>query len=221
VSAPAPEEWLIELASETARELARRANAGRLASVNERDHLQPSCSSAALTVAKRRLPGSTVSTSFRFQSSLWPRLGTVDIALLRGVEPPSALELKCGAGRDALGPCAWDALKLALGIQSRVLSAGYLLAATTTADWGSGHRGTELFGTDEFEALDLRERYVDWWRQWERLGDPLPLEVPRRFTTRAICRAPFAVAGTGWEVQVASVAVPDGERIAWLSTGPA
>jgi hypothetical protein len=109
----APREWLIELADETARELARRANAGRLARVNERDHLQPSCSSAALIVAKHRLPGSTVSTSFRFQSSLWPRLGMVDIALSRGDEPPTALELKCGAGRDALGPCAWDALKLA------------------------------------------------------------------------------------------------------------
>ena len=141
----------------------------------------------------------------------------MDIALLRADGPPTALELKCGAGRDALGPCAWDALKLALGIQVGVLSAGYLIAATTAADWASDHRGAELLGTGAFEAPELRERSLDWWRQWERLGDPLPLEVPRRFTTRAVCRASFAVAGAPWELRVAAIAVPDAERVTWAS----
>jgi hypothetical protein len=153
-----------------------------------------------------------------FQSSLWPRLGGVDIALLRGDERPIAIELKCGEGRDSLGPCAWDALKLALGLQSRVVAAGYLLAATTAADWESGHRGSELFETAELETLVLRERYLDWWRHWERLGDPLPLKVPSRFATRAICRASFAVAGAGWEVRVAAISASDDARVAWPST---
>ncbi|MCZ7590560.1 MAG: hypothetical protein M5U27_17230 [Gaiella sp.] len=142
----------------------------------------------------------------------------MDLALLGSGELPIAIELKCGVGRDALGPCAWDALKLALGIHSDALSAGYLLAATTVADWESGHRGSELFGTREFEALELRERYLDWWRQWERLGDPLPLEVPRSFTTHAVCRAPFEVEGASWQVRVAAISVTDDKRVAWPST---
>ncbi|HVS10943.1 MAG TPA: hypothetical protein VMS76_13830, partial [Planctomycetota bacterium] len=115
--------------------------------------------------AARWVPPPAVSTSFRFQSPLWPRLGAVDLALLRSNELPIAIESKCGVGRDAFGPCAWDALKLALGLQGGAVSAGYLLAATTAADWESGHRGSELFGTREFDALELRERYLDWWRQ--------------------------------------------------------
>jgi len=140
----APEEWLTELANATSRELTERANAALLGRINERDHLQPSCSSVARAIAKHWVPQSAVSTSFRFRSPLWPRLGSVDIALLSGDQPSIGIELKCGGGRDALGPCAWDALKLALGVQSRVLSAGYLLAATTAADWERGHRGSEL-----------------------------------------------------------------------------
>lgn len=214
----APEEWLAELANETARELTRRVATEQLHRINERDHLQPCCSSVARAIAARWVPPATVSTSFRFRSPLWPRLGQVDVALLRGSEPPIAIELKCGGGRDALGPCAWDVLKLALALQSRLVSAGYLVAATTAADWESGHRGSELFGTATFEALELRERFLNWWRQWERLGDPLPLEVPRRFATRAICRAPFAVGGTRWEARVAAISVTEDERIAWPST---
>jgi hypothetical protein len=215
-----PDGWLVELADETARELANRANVGRLSRINERDHLQPSCSAAAL-IALRRIPESTVSTSFRFRSPLWPRLGSVDIALLRADELPIALELKCGTGRDALGPCAWDALKLALGIQSRLLSAGYLVAATTAADWERGYRGSDFFETGAFEALELRERYLDWWRQWERLDDPLPVEAPRSFTTQAVCRAPFIVAEVQWELRVAAVTVSTGDRVTWRSAlGP-
>jgi hypothetical protein len=213
----AAEQWLSELANETARELAGRARAG-LHRINERDDLQPCCASVARAIAARWEPVPAVSTSFRFQSPLWPRLGGVDIAFLRGDEMPIAIELKCGSGRDALGPCAWDTLKLALGLQSGAVSAGYMLAATTAADWQSLHRGSELFGTSVVETLELRGRYLDWWRQWERLGDPLPLEVPRHFTTRAICRAPFVIASAGWEVRVAAISVSDDERVAWLST---
>jgi hypothetical protein len=213
----ASEQWLAELADETARELAGRARAG-LDRINERDHLQPCCASVAHAIAARWAPPPTVSTSFRFQSQLWPRLGGVDIAFLLDGDMPIAIELKCGSGRDALGPCAWDALKLALGLQSAAVSAGYMLAATTAADWERRHRGCELFGTSVVETLELRERYLDWWRHWERLGDPLPLELPRRFTTRPICCAPFDVAGTGWEVRVAAISTTDQQRVAWSST---
>jgi len=36
----------------------------------------------------------------------------------------------------------------------------------------------------------------------------------------AVGRVPFAVAGAGWEVRVAAIAVPDDERVEWLSTRP-
>lgn len=76
----------------------------------------------------------------------------------------------------------------------------------------------ELFTTGAVDTLDLRERYCDWWRHWERLGDPTPVKVPRGFATRAICRAPFVIDGLVWEVRVAAVSAVGAEQIAWHST---
>jgi len=148
--------WLTELATEAAAELARRAERDTLSGVNERDHLQPSCTSAARAIARTWTPLPQVSTSFGFSSPMWPRVGRVDIALLLQDEKPIAVELKCGTGRDALGPCAWDALKLAFGLQAEEISAGYLLTATTTSDWAKQFRGAERAGSlaDALRLLD-------------------------------------------------------------------
>jgi hypothetical protein len=78
-----------------------------------------------------------------------------------------------------------------------------------------GHRGTELFETGAVDALALRERFLDWWRQWERRGDPAPAEVPVWFTTRAVAQVPFAVGGGAWEFRLAAVAVDSGDRVTW------
>lgn len=126
---------LAVLARETAAELERRAAHEGLSRVNERDHLQPACASAARALAAAWTPPAEVSTGFRFRSDLWPRLGGVDVTLLPVGKKPVAIEFKCGSGRDALGPCAWDALKLAFALQLGEISAGYLLAVTPTSDW--------------------------------------------------------------------------------------
>ena len=126
-----------------------------------------------------------------------------------------AIELKCGSGHDALGPCAWDALKLAFALQIGEVSAGYLVAGTPADDWTLGHRGTELFETGTVESLALRERFLDWWQRWERRGDPAPAEVPVRFTTQAVAQVPFAVDVGAWELRLAAVAIESGDRIAW------
>lgn len=134
------DERLAALARETARELAVRAREHGLSRINERDHLQPACAAAARTLAAAWRPPALVSTSFRARSELWPRLGATDVALNFPDELPVALELKCGAGRDALGPCAWDALKLAVTLRIESVSAGYLVAAVPTSDWRAGIR---------------------------------------------------------------------------------
>jgi len=149
---------------------------------------------------------------------LWPRVGGVDLALFLAGEKPVAVELKCGSGRNALGPCAWDALKLALALQIGEVSAAYLVAGTSAGDWAQGFRGAELFEAAAVDTLQLRERFSDWWRQWERLGDPTPLKVPRRFKTRAVCRALFDVDGVPWELRVAALRVDGGDQIAWPSS---
>jgi hypothetical protein len=180
--------------------------------------LQPCCPSVAQAIARRWTPPPRVSTGFRFSSPLWPRLGRVDIALLLPDAKPVAVELKCGSGRDALGACAWDALKLAFALQTGGISGAYLLAATSTRDWTRRFRGTELFETAVVDTLRLREHFIDWWRQWERLGDPTPSRVPSQFMTRAVCRIPFEVDRDSWEVRVAAITVDDGDQIAWQST---
>lgn len=210
--------WLTDLATKTALELARRADRDRLSRVNERDHLQPCCALVARSIARSLTPPVAVSTTFRFQSRLWPRLGRVDIALLPADGQPIAIELKCGMGRDALGPCAWDALKLAFALQLGAVSAAYLLAASPAADWKNSYRGAELFANATFDTLVVRERFLDWWRQWERLGDPRPIEVPRQFATRVISRARFVVDGVPWQLRVAELSVGDEVRIPWPST---
>jgi len=211
--------WLTELATEAAAELARRAARDTLSGVNERDHLQPSCTSAARAIARTWTPLPQVSTSFGFSSPMWPRVGRVDIALLLQDEKPIAVELKCGTGRDALGPCAWDALKLAFGLQAEEISAGYLLTATTTSDWAKQFRGAELFETTTVVDTErLRERFIDWWRRWERDGYPAATSVPKEFATRAICRVPFVIDRVQWEVRVAALHVHGTYQIPWPST---
>lgn len=209
---------LTELATETAAELSRRAARDALSRVNERDHLQPCCASVAQALAPGWAPPPRVSTGFRFTSPSWPRLGRVDIALLAPDEKPVAVELKCGSGRDALSPCAWDALKLAFALQTSEISAGYLLAATTASDWTQGFQGAELFETAAVDTMLLRERFIDWWRYWERDGYPVASSVPRQFMTRAVCRVPFEVDRVAWEVRVAGLTVDGDDQLAWEST---
>lgn len=210
-----PDQLLLHLATETAAELSARATRDRLSRVNERDHLQPSCLYAARAVAALWAPRSELSTTVPLASPAWPRVGRFDIAFLIPEQKPVAVELKCGTGRDAIAACAWDVLKLAFALQTGVISAGYLMAATTSAEWGRGTRGAELFDTGSIDAQELRERFVDWWKVWERDGYPAATSVPRASATRAVCQIPFRIGDDSWELRVAAVGVETTDRVPW------
>ena len=107
------DDLLTELARETASAVGNLATARRVTWLNERDHLQPSCAHAARNIAQASEAPLEATTSLRIISPLWPRLGRVDLAFVSGAAKPVVVELKCGARRDALAACAWDALKLA------------------------------------------------------------------------------------------------------------
>lgn len=134
------------------------------------------------------------------------------------VRQPVAVELKCGDTNDTFGPCAWDALKLALALQSGAISEAFLVAATTADQWTKPVRGAEFFETGRMESLALRERFADWWRHWEKRGDPQPTSVPSHFATRAVGRFPFSACETTWELRVAAVLAAGQDRVGWPSS---
>jgi hypothetical protein len=209
------DELMSDLAHQTADDLSRLASEHALLRLNERDHLQPICASAARRVAQHYAAPLDVRTSFRFKSDLWPRLGAVDIAFVPRDAKPAFVELKAGSGRDALTACAWDAVKLAFALQLGEASGAYLLAASPATDWNaSGFRGAEFFTTCSFETGALRGPFLDWWRRWERDGYPAGSKVPSAFNTRAVCRVPFSVGVSEWEIAVASL---HADRIEWMA----
>lgn len=214
------DDLLNELAHETACTLGNLASARRVAPLNERDHLHPSCVQAARNIAQASETPLEATTSLRIISPLWPRLGRVDLAFVSGGAGPVVVELKCGAGRDALAACAWDAVKVAFVLRLGEASAAYLLAAAPRSDWAFPFRGTEFFASRRFETRALREPYLKWWRLWERDGYPAGIRVPTTFTTRAVSRVPVLVQATEWEIAVAAVHVEGEDWLDWKPTLP-
>ena len=178
--------------------------------INERDHLQP-WSRELLAEVQPRGYRAEVRTAVKLSyPEHWPRLGDVDIALVEPDIAPAFLELKCGAGRDALGACAWDLLKLALAVRMGTCSAGYLVAATESAGWEAGIDGAELFEAGAWQATELRERYGSWFRSYESRDDPPILRVPAAGSLEPVGEASFGIAGTPWSLRISRVLV-DGE----------
>jgi hypothetical protein len=206
---------LVELTNETATRTEGLARRRRLKWVNERDHLQPCCAAAAAELAKRWMPAPTVSTQLELEFRAWPRVGSVDIALIWPNTAPVLLELKCGAGTDALGHCVWDSAKLALAMQYRKGSAVFLLAGAPASDWHRPVRGSEFFADGPHQAELLRVLYGDWWRHYERRDDPQPSELPRRWWTEHVHTAPFKVADERWELRLAQVLAHGEDRLPW------
>ena len=148
--------------------------------------------------------------------ALWPRLGRVDLAL--GRETPAFIEFKCGAGPDALGPCAWDLIKLSVALDVGTARCGFLAAATTSEGWDRPIRGAELFGSGEWTAEGIRSRFTDWFRKWELAGYRPPPTVPARMATRSAMEAcPIRVGETEWSLRAAEVRVTSAERFVWES----
>jgi hypothetical protein len=214
---PGPlDDMLVDLVDDTARRIELLArDRGILTVVNERDHLQPCCAEAARALAPGWSLPATVSTQMEVEFTAWPRLGNVDVALSWPGQLPVLVELKCGSGVNALGECVWDAAKLAFAMQSASGSAMFLLAGAPVAAWQHPVRGTEFFADGPHEAALLRVLYGDWWREWEKRGDPQPSELPRRWWTEHVHTAPFTIKATPWQLRLAQVFSSGDDRLPW------
>ena len=205
-SQPAPhDELLARLVRGTADRLEALAEERGLKTVNERDHLQP-CSVAAARELLTEV-GGECATQHAVSFGDWPRLGDVDLALLGLDAAPLLLELKCGNDLNALGPCVWDAAKLAMAVQEGVAAGAFLLAAAPRSRWEQPVRGAEFFEHLPHDIGLLRVLYADWWRSWERRGDPQPSFLPRRWWTEDAHVSTFTVAAQPWELRLAEVVV--------------
>ncbi|MDP8943090.1 MAG: hypothetical protein M3N16_03080 [Actinomycetota bacterium] len=200
--------------SSTAAALAGLASERGLPHVNERDHLQPAFSKALRAVVRASGTRAVVSPRLAVDWDEWPGVGNFDASLAFEGRVLVYVELKCGARADALGPCAWDAAKSALAL-ARGAEGAFLLAGAPEGSWKRPVRGAEFFDGGEWTMLDLRERYADWWRHWERHGDPVPRRLPHCLETRPVASASFAVAGAPWRLRLSRLALADPRWIDW------
>jgi hypothetical protein len=76
-------------------------------------------------------------------------------------------------------------------------------------------RGAQFFGDGPHDVALLRVLYGDWWREWERRGDPPPTELPASFWTEDVHMASFDVGGVPWELRLAQVFATGSEWLRW------
>ena len=200
-----------------APELEARAKRTGLTRLTEAHHLAPEFreSLTAVATAADLVPDVCVSLSPAALRSDWPRLGPFDVSL-RWNDVTVYGELKCGDTEDTLEACAWDALKCAFALRHGFGAAMFLIAGAPQELWQRRARGCELFGGGEWDAADLRARYVRGFTTWERDGYK-PQLVPDRIRTIAGARLELDVNSTPWALAIAQVEpVGDG----WLTWGP-
>lgn len=202
-----------ELAGPRLSELAR---AEQLATIKETAHLQKVFRAALEERAFKARPRPNVSPSLSHGlKHEWPRLGLFDISLRWGGLDVFG-ELKCGEGDLTLSACGWDAAKQVFCMQHGVGAGMLLVAAAPTAMWSAGGIGIELFSDGEWDMADIRTRYAEGFRTWERDGYK-PAYVFRRLRTFEAGRTePFLIAGKPWLIGVAGVEPIDDERMDWV-----
>jgi hypothetical protein len=208
--------FVVRVAEEVAARLTSQALIESWTRIGEQRHLQPVTAAVARELAQQTTPAIVVGTAYPLRADEWPLLGPGDLALTVNENgAPAIVELKAGSDRNALGPCSWDALKLAFLLQRGLITAGYLLAVAPLEIWSGKARGYELFETSEVETLELHETFKDWFRYWERQGYPAGTTVPARFRTLRLTYVQFPLSLTKWELRAAAVKVTDGEQLAW------
>ncbi len=208
--------FVVRVAEEVAARLTSQALIEGWTRIGEQRHLQPVTAAVARDFAEQTTPAIVVRTAYPLRSDEWPLLGPGDLALTGDEDgAPAIVELKAGSDRNALGPCSWDALKLAFLLRRGLITAGYLLATAPLEIWSGEARGCELFETSEVETLELHETFNDWFRYWERQGYPAGTIVPARFRTQRLTCVQFPLSLTTWELRAAAVAITDREQLAW------
>jgi len=208
------------VADETAGELELFCAVNQLSHANERDHLGKCCRIATARVAGA-LEQPPMLDPFAFGDPHgWVGLGLVDVVLRWADRPPTFLELKCGAGKRALKPCVWDAVKLSTAVLGGNACSGYLLAGAPMSDWQARVPGADFFDSAEWQTLGphVRERFLADWRFWESETTPhIPGRVAARFRTIALGTFPLTIATTPWELRLARVEPIDDAWVDWPS----
>jgi ADP-ribosylglycohydrolase len=213
------EERVRDVAAESAAELERHCATAGLVRANERDQLQRCCTRATERLAAGWEPSPELTPKTFGNPIGWVGLGLVDVVLRWPDLPPTFVELKCGATNDTLGPCSWDALKLASGVLAGNAGTGYMLAGLPATLWKADTPGREFFDTRPWTAHELRESFLSWWRHWEKEKTPhVPGEVAESFATVAVGTFPLEIGATLWELRLARVEPRSVEWLQWQPT---
>lgn len=87
---------------------------------------------------------------------------------------------------------------------------GYLVAGAPAADWDGGE-GSELFGSQTWQAADLLDSYAKRWKFWRGDVKTHPLRLPASMSTRHVATAAINVRGGDWQLRCVEVAADDRE----------
>jgi hypothetical protein len=195
--------------------LSALADTEGLPTIKETAHLQKKFKEVLSERAAKARPRPEVSPSLSHGlKPQWPRLGLFDISLRWGGLDVFG-ELKCGESELTLSACGWDAAKQVFCLQHGVGAGMLLVAAAPQTLWKAGGLGIELFAGGDWDMRDIRSRYAEGFRIWERDGYK-PMYVFRRLRTAPVGQTePFVIAGTPWRIGVARVEAVDDERMDW------
>ena len=137
----------------------------------------------------------------------WPNVGPVDIAF-HSLNQTTLIELKWG--KSTLHNCVWDLAKLGCALGQGLADNAFLIAGTPSNMWFD-RGGGEFFTTGSWSAAYLREKFLTWWRFWEKdVPTTRPFELPSTISTRLTGSLPLKIASEEWEVRCAQV-VLDGQ----------
>jgi hypothetical protein len=213
------EERVRAIAAETAAELERHCAEAGLVTANEQKQLQPCCTRATQRLTAGWEPSADLSSKKFGDAVDWVGLGLVDVVLRWPDNRPTFIELKCGATKDTVGPCSWDALKLATGLLACNAGTGYLLAGMPATLWEAEPLGSELFDSRVWTAREMRDAFVSWWRHWEKESTPhIPGRVAASFATVAVEAFSLEIGAVPWELRLARVELNGTEWFQWSST---
>jgi len=190
------------------------ADEHQLVAINEQRHLDPVMRIVVRELVEElRLPWSI--SKPQAKSAEWPKLGSVDIDIVSSETSTTFVELKCGAAKDALAACAWDAAKCAYLLQRRRATDAYLIAGAPRERWSDEVRGAEFFADRTHDMSELRRTFAAWWERWEKDGYPVGSPLPSSFVTRFVAEEALAVGPVAWLLRLARVEAHDGEWIHW------
>lgn len=168
-------------------------------------HMQPLMRQALGTALGDR--DADVRGEYTIHLADWPKVGRVDLALLR-LAPrtgPVLTELKW----ESLANCVWDLAKLGLALHRSAGTAAYLVAGASTEAWATA-RGSTLLTTRRWDTQrDLLDGYADLWAFWRRDVKTRPLRLPARIATEYIVSTPVPLVAGDWEIRAAEVTVSD------------